>query len=627
MSDSRVTVSFLGEERTATVAAGGVLLRAAREAGVEIVATCGGRGRCRSCRIKLAAGVTPPPTLADLVQLGEDEVREGYRLACQCTLSDDVTVQVAAPLTETAFQILVDTGSPRGEGRVKPDCGVEKFHKRPTPPTDEHQQTSDLDELLREIELNAAKPVTLETLRRVPSLLRGSPEGLTIVTFDGAVMALEPGDTTEELYGIAFDIGTTTVVGYLVDLRSGETLATVSGLNPQTVYGGDVMSRIAFAAQDPGNGRKLQTKIVRFVNEQIELACTRAGVTRERIYKVVVVGNTCMHHLFLGIDPHHLGRAPYVPAIRGSYRCMAREAGLRVNGGAELFALPLVAGFLGADTVAMILATRIYAGSELRLAVDIGTNAEVVMGGRDQLIACSSPAGPAMEGGQIRNGMRAALGAVDRVWIGEDVSVRTVGDTAPIGICGSGLVDAVAALLDAGIVAPSGRLLADPEPARPRAQQSRIRKDSAGIPEFVLVRSSESGNGQDILITQADIRQLQLAKAAIMSGVVALQQVMGIDDDGISELLISGGFGNYLNIRSARRVGIIPDLPPSRICFVANAAGLGAQLALLSDTDREQAATLGQQVTHIPLPSYPDFQQIFVDAITFPAKIQEYQDE
>jgi uncharacterized 2Fe-2S/4Fe-4S cluster protein (DUF4445 family) len=627
VSDSRVTVSFLGEARAATVPAGGSLLRAAREAGVDIVATCGGRGRCRSCRIKVAVGVPPPPTLADLVQLGEDEVHEGYRLSCQYTLSDDATVQIAAPLTESAFQILVDTGSPRGDGRVKPDCGVEKFHKCPSPPADERQQTSDLDELLREVDLNAAKPVALETLRRVPGLLRGSPDGITIVTFDGAVMALEPGDTTEELYGIAFDIGTTTVVGYLVELRSGETLDTVSGLNPQTVYGGDVMSRIAFAAEDPDNRRKLRTRIVRFVNEQIELACSRAGVTRERIYRVVVVGNTCMHHLFLGIDPHHLGRAPYVPAMRGGYRCMAREVGLRVNSGAELFTLPLVAGFLGADTVAMILATRIYASSELRLAVDIGTNAEVVMGGRDQLIACSSPAGPAMEGGQIRNGMRAALGAIDRVRIGEDVSVRTVGDTAPIGICGSGLIDAVAALLDAGIVTPSGRLLGDPQLALPRAQQSRIRKDGEGIPEFVLVRSSESGNGQDILITQADIRQLQLAKAAILSGVVTLQQVMGIDDDGISELLVSGGFGNYLNIRNARRVGLIPDLPPSRVCYVANSAGLGAQLALLSETERERAATLAQQVTHVPLPSYPDFQQIFVDAIAFPAKIQEYQDE
>ena len=627
MSDNRVTVSFLGEARTATVPAGGSLLRAARKAGVGIVATCGGRGRCRSCRIKLAEGVLPPPTLADLVQLGEEEIREGYRLSCQYTLSDDATVQVAPALTESAFQILVDTGSPRSGGPVEPECGVRKFHTRPTAPTDERQRTSDLDEVLRGVELNAPRPIALETLRRVPAMLRGSPDGLTIATFDGALMSLEPGDTSGELYGIAFDIGTTTVVGYLLDLSSGETLATVSGLNPQTVYGGDVMSRIAFAAEDRGNMRKLRTRIVRFVNQQIGLACAKAEVARERIYKVVVVGNTCMHHLFLGIDPSHVGRAPYAPAIRGGYRCMAREVGLSVNGGAELFALPLVAGFVGADTVAMILSTRIYAGAELRLAVDIGTNAEVVMGGRERLMACSSPAGPALEGAQIRNGMRAALGAIDRVWIEADVSVRTVGDVAPLGICGSGLIDAVAALLDAGIVAPSGRLLASPEQALPRALLSRIRKDGAGVPEFVLARSSESGNGQDILLTQADIRQLQLAKAAIMSGVVALQQVMGVGDDAISELMLSGGFGNYLSIRSARRVGMIPDLPPSRVRYVANAAGLGAQLALLSETERERAAALARQVTHVPLPTYPDFQQIFVDAITFPTTIEEYGDE
>jgi len=575
----------------------------------------------------VAAGVPSPPTLADLVQLGEEEVREGYRLSCQYTLSDDATVQVAPPLTESAFQILVDTGSPRRGGPVKPDCGVRKFHKRPAPPTDESQQTSDLDEVLRGVDLDLARPIALETLRRVPALLRRSPEGITVATFDGAVISLEPGDTTGELYGIAFDIGTTTVVGYLVELSSGETLATVSGLNPQTVYGGDLMSRIAFAAEDPNNVRKLRSKIVRFVNEQIGLACAKAEVARERIYKVVVVGNTCMHHLFLGIDPSHLGRAPYAPAMRGSYRCKAREVGLRVNGGAELFALPLVAGFVGADTVAMILSTRIYASPELRLAVDIGTNAEVVLGGRGQLMACSSPAGPALEGGQIRDGMRAALGAIDRVRIEDDVSVGTVGNVAPLGICGSGLIDAVAALLDAGIVAPSGRLLTNAEKALPRALVSRIREDEAGVPEFVLARSSDSGLGHDILVTQQDIRQLQLAKAAIRSGMVALQQVMGIGDEEISELLLSGGFGNYLNIRSARRVGMIPDLPPSRVRYVGNTAGLGAQLVLLSEIERERAAALSQEVTHLPLPTYPDFQQLFVDAITFPATIQEYRDE
>jgi uncharacterized 2Fe-2S/4Fe-4S cluster protein (DUF4445 family) len=257
--------------------------------------------------------------------------------------------------------------------------------------------------------------------------------------------------------------------------------------------------------------------------------------------------------------------------------------------------------------------------------VDIGTNAEVVMGGPAGLMACSSPAGPALEGGQIRCGMRAAHGAIDRVRIGAEVAVHTIGEAPPLGICGSGLIDAVAELLDAGLVTTSGRMLADPNPASSKAVASRLRNDAEGTPEFVLVWARDSGGGKDIIVGQKDIRQLQLAKAAIGGGLRALEEVAGVGDCEISELLLAGGFGNYLNIRSARRIGLIPDLPDSRVRYVANAAGLGAQMALLSETERARAEALAGRISHVSLAEHPDFQRIFLDAIAFPEAIGEQQ--
>ena len=624
MTAHRITIAFIGVAGTAVVPPGGSLLRAAQQAGIEIVSTCGARGRCRSCRIKVVTGVPPPPTLADRVQLGDEEVREGYRLSCQYEVSEDVTVQVAPPLAESAFQILVQTERGRGEARLELDSGVRKVHGRPTPPTDENHQTSDLDEVFRGTGSTAADQVGLDVLRQAPALLRGKSDGLTVTTFDRMVMALEAGDTREQIYGMAFDIGTTTVVGYLIDLTSGETLATVSSLNPQTVYGGDLMSRIAFAMDGPANLRKLHIKIVRLINEQIAEACATAKVPRDRVYKLVVVGNTCMHHLFLGIDPTFVGQAPYAPAMRQGYRCAARKVGVRANYNAKLFLLPLVAGFVGADTMGMILSTRIYDSQDTRVTVDIGTNGEVVMGGRDKLMACSAPAGPALEGAQIKSGMRGALGAIDKVRIDDDVVTHAIGGVPPIGICGSGLIDAVAALLDAGVVEPSGRMLTSPKRPVTEAIRRRLREDELGMRECVVAWASETGDGKDLVVTQADIRQVQLAKAAIASGVTMLQQVMGVPDERIAELMLAGGFGNYLNIRSARRIGIIPDLPPSRVRYVGNAAGLGAQMALLSETERRRADHLAQQVEHVSLASHPDFQQIFLKAVVFPAAIAEY---
>lgn len=574
--------------------------------------------------MQVVRGTPAPATLADRVQLG-DEVREGFRLACQSEAWYDLTALVAPILEETSFQILAETRALRSAAGFVLDSGVRKIFVTPRPPEDEMHPTSDLEELLRPLVGAgaeaapgvAALDVPPDVLRRIPSLLRSEAEGLTLALFDGTLLAAETGDTRAEAFGLAFDIGTTTVVAYLVDLHSGAVLATVTGINPQSAFGGDLMSRIAFAQEKPANVRALHTRIVRFANDMIEEACARAGLDSARIYKVAAVGNTVMHHLLLGIDPTHVGQAPYAPVVRRSVRTTAADLGLRLNRTTPVLLLPLVAGFVGADAVGMVLSTRIYESPQIRIAVDIGTNGEVVIGSRDVLVACSAPAGPALEGGQLSSGMRGARGAIDKVQIEHDVLYHVIGDGQPMGICGSGVLDAVAGMLDAGLLDASGRLHPDPPARVPDSLRRRVIALENGTPAFVLAWGSESAAGREIALTQADIRQVQLAKGAIRSGIAMLQRLAGTPDDQVAELMLAGGFGNYLNIRSAVRMGLIPPLSLDRVTYVGNAAGLGAQMALISETERWRAEDLARRIGHVSLATRPDFQEVFMEAVQF----------
>lgn len=616
MSVDAVTVTFAPGSRTVSVSKGTSLLTAAQRAGQEIVATCGARGRCRSCRVQIMAGPVPPPTLADRVQLGDSEIRERYRLACQAEAWDDLSVLVAPIFEETSFQILAKTRALRSAAGFVLDSGVQKVFVTPKAPVEEAHGDSDLEALLRSVG-GEVTDVALEVQRRLPAMLRSSAAGLTVALFNGGLLAVEPGDTCAEAYGIAFDIGTTTVVGYLVDLSTGTVAAAASGLNPQASFGGDLMSRIAFAQESPANVRQLHTRLIRMLNGLIDEACTRAGVDRNRIYKVVVVGNTVMHHLFLGINPTYVGQAPYAPAVRWGLRVPAAEVGLRLHPPTPVFLLPIVAGFVGADAVAMVLSTRLDESPERRIAVDIGTNGEMVIGTHDGLVACSAPAGPALEGAQLSCGMRAARGAIDQVRIEGAVHYHVIGSSPPLGVCGSGVLDAIAGLLAAGILDASGRLHPEAPDALPDDLRRRVITRPDGLTAFVLAPAAETATGEDLILTQADIRQVQLAKGAIRSGIAMLQRLTDTRDDQITELLLAGGFGNYLNIASAVRVGLIPPLPPPRVAYVGNAAGLGAQMALVSETERRRAESLARRIRHVSLATHPAFQDVFMEALQF----------
>ncbi len=613
-----VPITFLPAGRTIAAEPGVPLLRAAHAHGIDVTATCGGRGRCTSCRVKFVAGTVTPPTISDELQLGPDLVREGYRLSCQALASEPATVQIAPPLDESAFQILGVERDPLALARVTLDSGVRKRHVQVELPREEHHQTSDLEQLCRAAEV-APADVPLDLVQALPSLLREAKGELTVATFHGRPLAIERGDTAAMAFGLAVDVGTTSVVTSLLELGSGEVMASVSSLNPQAVFGGDLMSRIAFAQWNPANVRKLQSRIVALLNQQIDELLARSGVLSQWVYKVTVVGNTCMHHMLLGIDPTHVGLAPYAPVLRHGMLLSARTLHLKVNPEARVCLLPLVAGFVGADAVGVALATRIYESPVMRAAVDIGTNGEVLMGTRQRLLACSAPAGPALEGAQIRHGMRGAVGAIDRVWLeGATLRYHVIGEGAPQGICGSGLIDAVAVALDAGLIDSTGLIQVEARESLPATLRDRVELRGEERVVILVPRGDAVGDGE-IVLSQDDIRQVQLAKGAIAGGIRMLQHLLRIPDADLAELMLAGGFGNYLSIRSAVRIGLIPALPAERIRYVGNAAALGAQLALVSEPERARAEEIARSIEHVSLASHPDFQDIFVEAMNFPA--------
>jgi uncharacterized 2Fe-2S/4Fe-4S cluster protein (DUF4445 family) len=613
---STVSVTILPDRRTVAVEPGTVLLRAAHAQGIDITATCGVRGRCTSCRVKVVEGTAPPGTINDQLQLGDDLVREGYRLSCQLAPTEPLGVQIAPPLDERAFQILGVERDAVARARVSMDAGIRKTIVRVELPQEEHHQTSDVEQLALAAGLAAAE-VPLDVVRTLPGTLREAKGEVTVVTFRGSPLGVERGDTTAMGFGIAIDVGTTSVVTTLLELASGELMASVSSLNPQATFGGDLMSRIAFAQWNPSNLRKLQSRIIGLLNQQIDELLERTGVLPQWVYKVTVVGNTCMHHVLLGIDPTYVGLSPYSAVLRHPLVISARTLHLKINPEARVCFWPIVAGFVGSDAVGAALATRLDESVSVRAVVDIGTNGEVVMGTRERLMACSAPAGPALEGAQIRHGMRGAVGAIDRVWVENgDLRFHVIGDGSPQGICGSGIIDAVAAALDVGLIDWTGLIQIERRDQLPAALRERL-AERGEERLLVLAPHGTATDGGEIVLTQDDVRQVQLAKGAIGGGIRMLQHVLGVPDESLADLMLAGGFG-LPPIRSAVRIGLIPPLPPERIRYVGNAAALGAQLALVSEPERARAERLARSIEHLSLATHPDFQDLFVEAMNFP---------
>lgn len=610
-----VKVKFLSQEKEAWVPAGSSIFQAAAAAGVQVEGSCGGKGACGKCRVKILSGGSGEPLSTEKEHLSGKDLAGGWALACQRPAEDGMIVDVEY-LKDTQ-QRKSDLGSP--DVVTAADPSAEKFFIAMDPPIIE-DQTPDLERLLGRLPRDNVKagPGVLSAL---PGVLRKAGFKVTAALVDNRLVAVEPGDTTRRKFGLAFDIGTTTLAGYLLDLNNGKTLAVSSLTNPQKVYGSDVISRINHASSGAAGLKQLQELVLGGVNE---IVCSLLGENRveeNEVYEAVVVGNTTMSHIFFGIDPTYLAPAPFIPAFRQSIETRAGDLGLRINPAGRVLALPNIAGYVGSDTVGVMLATGMDRPEGISLAVDIGTNGEVVLSGRGRIVTCSTAAGPAFEGSHIRHGMRAAQGAIESVTLNGDVSLKVIGDADPRGICGSGLIDAAAEMLKAGIIDRTGRF-ANPEapewPMPPRLS-SRLRKGDNGS-EFVLVPGSGASTGDDIVITQKDIRELQLAKGAILAGIRVLLNEVGVTAADIDEVLLAGAFGNYIRKESALAIGLLPPVSVQRIIPVGNAAGKGAVLALVSRTERSRADYLSLSAEHVELSSRRDFQEEFVNALHFPEK-------
>lgn len=611
-----VRIVFEPDGAEVYVPSGTFLNKAAAASGRAVETPCGGVGTCGKCKVYVSGALGEPDSV-ELRLLGESEISAGARLACRTRVTGDISVRIPEESLSRVQKIL-SRGSLRD---VDVATCIHKVYCELQPPslTDETAEFERLADHLKSDGVSVRPNINI--VRGLSSTLKKADYKVTVVTCGDGLICVEPGDTRGKTYGVAYDLGSTTIVGFLMDLETGQELAVSSVMNPQTLYGDDLVSRISFATTQQDGARVLQSAAVDALNRIAESLAISAGVSLENVYRATVVGNTCMTHLLLGIDTTSLGQSPYVPSVCSDICTSASELSLKFSTEARVMVLPNVAGFVGSDLVGVLLAHSWETDGDTRLAVDIGTNGEMALLHNEKTYVCSAAAGPAFEGAGISRGMRASPGAVDSVRIREDVEITTIENRRPIGICGSGLVDAVAQMLEAGLIDETGRLLA-PEDAGclPEAISRRLVQGDSGL-EFVLAFKNESGGGQPVSITSSDVRRLQLAKGSIRAAIQTLLHTAGADESDLSEVLLAGAFGNYIRIESAIRIGLIPDIDHNRVISVGNAAGAGSRLALLSEKEMEVARHLARTAEHIELGASPDYQMELMDKMMFPAAI------
>ena len=583
-----------GQVKEVRVPAGTTLFDGASWNGIAIDSTCGGHGTCKKCKVRVASG-HQALSAVDPRAFSTDELKAGWRLACRAPVSEDLVVAVP-PLQTRPKAALAGVGR-----HVILRPAVQKRYLELSEPTLD-DQTSDLERVLAAMD-DVELRVPLDLLRSLGGTLRAADWKVTAVLCDDVLIDVEPGDTSAARHAIAFDLGTTTVVATLLDLETGQPVAVRSMLNAQQPFGADVITRISATMLDPAALGMLQTRAHETLAALTEEVCEEAGVDPAGVYEVVLVGNVTMVSLALGIDPEPLSMAPFTIASRRLPEAAAVDIGVRVHPRAPAVLFPALGAYVGSDIVAGVLATGLTLDRRIRLFIDVGTNSEIVLGSTARTLACAAPAGPAFEAAQIRCGMRAAEGAIEGVKIVDgEVVLTVIGDTEPVGLCGSGLVDAVAELLRAGILDASGRLV----------QGSHERLGKLG--EETVFHLADR-----VVLTQRDVRELQFAKASIATGWTILCNDLGIEPGDVAQVLLAGSFGSYLTARSAVAIGLVPKLPLARIVSAGNVAGEGAKIAALSVTERANADALIDEVEYVELSGRRDFNDLFIDQLTFPA--------
>jgi uncharacterized 2Fe-2S/4Fe-4S cluster protein (DUF4445 family) len=626
---SQCQVTFLPYNRTVEVPEGDSLIRAALQAGVHINASCGGEGVCGKCRVQIEEG-SVSGGLSE--RLSEEDVKNGYHLACLSHLGQNVTVRVPVESAmdrsvfearfkprQTARIRQMDFESLKEQGLFIPP--VEKAYLELSPP-DAQNNMPDVTRLIEYLKLQSDEhklELTLPVIRKLPAILRENDFKVTVtlvrpVRDDGKTLItnIQPGDTTGENYAIALDIGTTTVYAQLIDLASGESLGEAGDFNAQISYGEDVISRIIFA-EKAGGLETLQKTVVGTINKVLASIMKQASVERENISTITMAGNTTMTQLLLAIDPRHLRRSPYVPASTLYPPFEAATIGIDLEEYVIALLYPAISSYVGGDIVAGIMGTGLYREEELTLFLDIGTNAEIVIGNKDWLACTACSAGPAFEGGGIEFGMRAAKGAIEDFSIDPvtcEPMLATIGDVRPKGICGSGLITMVANMFETGIINNRGKF-------NRQLDTDRIREQN-GIWEYVLAWKDETQVGRDIAISEIDIDNLIRAKGAVYSGCMTLLEEVGMSMDMIERIILAGGFGSYIDLEKAMTIGLLPEIDPERVVFIGNGSLMGARMSSLTNRIRKDVVEVTKKMTNFELSETPSYMDHYVAAMFIP---------
>jgi uncharacterized 2Fe-2S/4Fe-4S cluster protein (DUF4445 family) len=623
MSDN-CNIVFEPDGKAVTVSAGTTILDAAGQAGAFINGLCGGDSVCGRCRVIVREGTV---TGGSTEHFTHEEIKAGYILACEGRVESDTIVEIpsetrlAAVPEHIAGEVpeLTDVSS-IARGRLALVPLVRKAYLS-LPAPDLVNNVSDLQRL--ELALDKAIPsagfqMGLRVTRLLPRVLRESGWQATAVTgFRGSlteIIDVEGGDSSQRNMCLAVDIGTTTVVCHLVDCRDGQTYGQAAKYNSQAAYGADVIRRISHASESPEKESALRKAIVGDLNELIHDLIVRYRIGAQDITFIVAAGNTAMLHLLLSLPAENVRREPYVGTAYRLPAFRAAEIGLQINPRGLLYCLPCVAGFVGADIVAGVYASGLAEGDEVRMLIDVGTNGEIVIGNRDFLVCASASAGPAFEGAECRCGMRATRGAIDHIRLANAnhvLSYSTVGSVPPLGLSGTGYVDLIAEMLRVGVINKTGEIDRD-------LAKQRIHEGEYGELEYVVISAEQSGNGKNVSITQSDINNIRRAKGAIYAATDVLLKALSLSLDDIAEIMVAGAFGNFLNLRNAVCVGMLPDVSPERMRFVGNTSLAGAKLAALSQQAYEEIFRVADRMTYFELSTDPNFMDQFVAACFFP---------
>ncbi|MHC6179679.1 ASKHA domain-containing protein [Clostridium sp. JNZ X4-2] len=630
----QINVVFQPIGRKGRVRSGRTILEVSQEFGVNLESPCGGNGNCGKCKVKLEEGFfekyginskitnLSPITEKEKQLLTQEEQLKNYRLACCTKIMGDIVIYVPDE-SQRGKQVILQAAEKK---LFELNPAVKKYYIELEKPTlkdyrDDFNRVK--DELVHKFKHLKKEDISIDykVLLALPSVLRKGRYNITVTLWmDREIIYLEPG-LNKRIYGAAIDVGTTTIAASLCDLSTGKILNSASGLNPQIPYGDDVLSRISYCTVNEKGLGEMHDLIIKEINKLIEQMAHSISASISDVYDVVLVFNTAMHHIALNIDPEYLGQSPFPSVVRDGLNIKARELGIKISNGAYVYSLPIEAGFVGADNVSVLISEEPYKQDKLLLVIDIGTNGEIDFGNKDILFSTSCATGPALEGAQIKCGMRAASGAIERVKIdtvslkpdfkviGEDKWQSELRKKSARGICGSGIIDVIAEMYKTGIIGTDGSF-------NKKMASHRIRRDDKGRMEYVLVWKEETYTGKDICIAQKDVRAVQLAKAALYAGAKILMKRLGAKS--VEGVVLAGAFGNYINKESALVIGLFPDCDLKDVVTVGNAAGEGARIALLNTDKRTEAEKVSKDINFVESAAEKDFQIEFYGAMNFP---------